>query len=78
MDFGRRTATSISALQAYRLPTHLELPQEHGALAHLRHTVTEPRYLLSFVSVLFLATGGFRVKSSNADIVSAITSSLEA
>jgi predicted MFS family arabinose efflux permease len=38
---------------------HLKLPQEHGAVDHLLHTVTEPRYLLSFVSVLFLATGGF-------------------
>ena len=38
---------------------HLKLPQEHSAFKHLRHTVTEPRYLLSFVSVLFLATGGF-------------------
>jgi predicted MFS family arabinose efflux permease len=38
---------------------HLKLPQEHGAFKHLLHTVTERRYLLSFVSVLFLATGGF-------------------
>ena len=38
---------------------HLKLKQEHTALGHLWHTVTEPRYLLSFVSVLFLATGGF-------------------
>lgn len=38
---------------------HLKLPQQHGAFDHLRHTVTEPRYLLSFVAVLFLATGGF-------------------
>jgi predicted MFS family arabinose efflux permease len=38
---------------------HLKIPQEHNAFDHLRHTVTEPRYLLSFVSVLFLATGGF-------------------
>jgi predicted MFS family arabinose efflux permease len=38
---------------------HLKAPQEHSAFEHLRHTVTEPRYLLSFVSVLFLATGGF-------------------
>jgi predicted MFS family arabinose efflux permease len=38
---------------------HLKLPQEHGAFMHLLHTVTERRYLLSFVSVLFLATGGF-------------------
>jgi len=38
---------------------HLKLPQEHTAFKHMRNTVTEPRYLLSFVSVLFLATGGF-------------------
>jgi predicted MFS family arabinose efflux permease len=38
---------------------HLKIPQRHGAFEHLRHTVGEPRYLLSFVSVLFLATGGF-------------------
>jgi predicted MFS family arabinose efflux permease len=38
---------------------HLKVPQEHSAFNHLRHTVTEPRYLLSFVSVLVLATGGF-------------------
>jgi len=38
---------------------HLKVPHEHSAFNHLRHTVTEPRYLLSFVSVLFLATGGF-------------------
>jgi len=38
---------------------HLKVPQERGAFAHLLHTLAEPRYLLSFVSVLFLATGGF-------------------
>ena len=38
---------------------HLKLRQEHNAFWHLFHTVAEPRYLLSFVSVLFLATGGF-------------------
>jgi predicted MFS family arabinose efflux permease len=38
---------------------HLHLPQERSAFAHLRDTVTEPRYLLCFVSVLVLATGGF-------------------
>jgi len=38
---------------------HLKLPQEHGAFEHLRNTLAAPRYLLSFVSVLFLATGGF-------------------
>ena len=38
---------------------HLKAPQEHSAFNHLLQTVTEPRYLLSFVSVLFLTTGGF-------------------
>jgi predicted MFS family arabinose efflux permease len=38
---------------------HLKLPQERGVFAHLLHTLTEPRHTLSFVSVLFLATGGF-------------------
>jgi predicted MFS family arabinose efflux permease len=38
---------------------HLKVPQEHSAFNHLLHTVTQPRYLMSFVSVLFLATGGF-------------------
>ncbi len=38
---------------------HLKVPQQHSAFKHLRLTVTEPHYLLSFVSVLFLATGGY-------------------
>ena len=38
---------------------HLKTPQEHSAFQHLFRTLTEPRYLLCFVSVLFLATGGF-------------------
>jgi predicted MFS family arabinose efflux permease len=38
---------------------HLKLPQERGVFDHLLHTLTERRHTLSFVSVLFLATGGF-------------------
>jgi predicted MFS family arabinose efflux permease len=38
---------------------HLKLRHDHSAFNHLLHTLTEPRYLLSFVAVLFLATGGF-------------------
>ena len=38
---------------------HLNVPQQHSAFVHLSQTVTEPRHLLPFVSVLFLATGGF-------------------
>ncbi len=49
----------LIAWQMKPVADHLKLPQEHGAFSHLLHTVTEPRYLLSFVSVLFLATGGF-------------------
>jgi len=49
----------LIAWQMRPVAEHLKIPQEHNAFDHLRHTVTEPRYLLSFVSVLFLATGGF-------------------
>jgi len=38
---------------------HLKEAHEHSAFMHLLHTVTERRYLLPFISVLFLATGGF-------------------
>ena len=38
---------------------HLQMRQERSPLAHLIHTLVEPRHALSFVAVLFLATGGF-------------------
>lgn len=38
---------------------HLTLRQERSPLAHLLHTLFEPRHLLSFLAMLFLATGGF-------------------
>ncbi len=38
---------------------HLKVPQEKSPFLHLLHTVTEPRYLLAFITVTFLATGGF-------------------
>jgi predicted MFS family arabinose efflux permease len=38
---------------------HLKLQQERSPFAHLVHTLVEPRHALSFVAVLFLATGGF-------------------
>jgi predicted MFS family arabinose efflux permease len=47
------------ALRMKPVDEHLKLHPEHSAFRHLFHTVTQPRYLLSFVSVLFLATGGF-------------------
>jgi predicted MFS family arabinose efflux permease len=50
---------SLIAVYMKPVADHLKIPQRHSAFDHLRHTVTEPRYLLSFVSVLFLATGGF-------------------
>ena len=40
---------------------HLALKQEHSPLAHLLHTVAEPRYLLAFATVTLLATGGFMI-----------------
>jgi len=38
---------------------HLQLRQERSPLAHLVHTLVEPRHALSFLAMLFLATGGF-------------------
>jgi predicted MFS family arabinose efflux permease len=38
---------------------HLRLPQEHSAFMHLRHTLTEPRYLLAFATTALLTTGGY-------------------
>lgn len=38
---------------------HLTLRQERSPLGHLIHTLMAPRHTLSFVSILFLATGGF-------------------
>jgi len=38
---------------------HLATPQERSPFAHLLHTLSEPRYLLAFLTVMFLATGGF-------------------
>jgi predicted MFS family arabinose efflux permease len=49
----------LIAWQMKPVAEHLKTPQEHSAFKHLQHTLTEPRYLLSFISVLFLATGGF-------------------
>jgi predicted MFS family arabinose efflux permease len=38
---------------------HLAMEQERSPLGHLVHTLVEPRHALSFLAVLFLATGGF-------------------
>jgi predicted MFS family arabinose efflux permease len=38
---------------------HLALKQEHSPLRHLINTVTEPRYLLAFLLVMLLPTGGY-------------------
>ena len=38
---------------------HLALKQEHSALMHLIHTITEPRYRLAFLLVMLLPTGGY-------------------
>lgn len=49
----------LVAWQMQPVAEHLKKPQERSAFAHLLHTVIEPRYLLAFVTVTFLATGGF-------------------
>jgi len=38
---------------------HLKIPQEHSAVMHLFHTVTERRYLLAFATTALVTTGGF-------------------
>ncbi len=38
---------------------HLGKPQEHSPFMHLFHTLAEPRYLLAFLTVTLLATGGY-------------------
>jgi predicted MFS family arabinose efflux permease len=47
------------AFQMKPVNEHLKVPQEKSPFMHLLHTVSEPRYLLAFVCVTFLATGGF-------------------
>ncbi|HVU52967.1 MAG TPA: MFS transporter [Polyangia bacterium] len=38
---------------------HLKRPREGSAFAHLYRTLFEPRYIVAFVTTIFLATGGF-------------------
>jgi predicted MFS family arabinose efflux permease len=47
------------ALVMRPVAAHLKLRQQRSPLAHLFHTLVEPRHLLSFVAMLFLTTGGF-------------------
>jgi predicted MFS family arabinose efflux permease len=49
----------VVAWQMKPVNEHLNVPQERSAFGHLLHTVAEPRYLLAFITVMFLATGGF-------------------
>ncbi|MGC3979711.1 MAG: MFS transporter [Steroidobacteraceae bacterium] len=49
----------VVALKMRPIAEHLKLPQEHSPVMHLLHTVTERRYLTSFLTMTLLATGGF-------------------
>jgi predicted MFS family arabinose efflux permease len=49
----------VVAMKMKPVDGHLGKPQEHGAFMHLWHTLTEPRYLLAFLTVTLLTTGGF-------------------
>lgn len=53
------TAGVLIAANLRPVAEHLKLPQERSPFAHLVHTLAEPRHALSFVSMLFLTTGGF-------------------
>lgn len=57
----------LIAWQMKPVAEHLKLPQERNPFAHLFNTVTERRHLLPFVSVLFLATGGFMLMPFSSD-----------
>jgi predicted MFS family arabinose efflux permease len=49
----------LVAWQMRPVADHLKVPQERSAFEHLLHTLTEPRYLLAFITTAFLTTGGF-------------------
>jgi predicted MFS family arabinose efflux permease len=49
----------VIALRLKPVADHLTLKQEHSPLAHLFHTVMEPRYALAFCTTALLTTGGF-------------------
>jgi predicted MFS family arabinose efflux permease len=53
------TAGLLIAFVMRPVNEHLKARQERSPFAHLVHTLVEPRHAISFVSVLFLATGGF-------------------
>lgn len=53
------TAGLLIAVVMRPVNEHLGLKQERSPFAHLVHTLFEPRHALSFIAVLFLATGGF-------------------
>ncbi len=55
-------AVIVGVFIAWRLrpvTDHLAARQDHSAFRHLFDTLREPRYLMAFVTVMFLATGGF-------------------
>jgi predicted MFS family arabinose efflux permease len=49
----------VIALRMKPVADHLALKQEHSPLAHLFHTVVEPRFVLAFCTTALLTTGGF-------------------
>jgi predicted MFS family arabinose efflux permease len=49
----------VIALRLKPVADHLALKQEHSPLAHLFHTVVEPRYVAALCTTALLTTGGF-------------------
>ena len=49
----------VVAWKMQPVAAHLAVPQEHSPWMHLYHTVTEPRYLIAFITTALLTTGGF-------------------
>ena len=49
----------IIAFRMKPVADHLTLKQEHSPLAHLFHTIVEPRFTLAFCTTALLTTGGY-------------------
>jgi len=49
----------VIALRLKPVADHLAIKQEHSPLAHLFHTVMEPRYAFAFGTTALLTTGGY-------------------
>ncbi|OQP62920.1 MFS transporter [Niastella populi] len=57
----------IIALKMKPVNAHLALQNNHNAFVHMRKTVSNPNYLLAFLTTTLLATGGFMLMPFGSD-----------